>query len=73
MRNCPQPTQTGAIIQAPNANGKIELLTVVHSGTPAFRNPRQLHILGAQELAVADSCTFFVGVGDPDHGLWLAA
>ena len=29
--------------------------------------------LGAQELAFADGCTFVVGVGDPDHGLWLVA
>ena len=62
-----------AILQAPCANRKIELLTVKHSGTSAFRKRRQLRILGAQELAFADSCTFFVGMGVPDHGLWLAA
>ena len=73
MCDCRQPTQKDAILQAPHANGKIELLTVVHSGTPAFRNPRQLHILGAQELAFADGCAFFVGVVDLDRGLWLAA
>ena len=62
-----------AILQAPHAHRKIELLTVMHSGTSAFRKRRQLRILGAQELAFADGCTFFVGMGDPDHGLWLAA
>ena len=62
-----------AILQAPDANRKIDLLTVTHSGTLVFRKRRQLRILGAQELAFADSCTFLFGVGDPDHGLWLAA
>ena len=47
--------------------------TVTHFGTLAFRKRRQLRILRAQELAFADSYTFFVGGGDPDHGLWLAA
>ena len=51
----------------------IGLLTVAHSGTPAFRIRRQLHVLGAQELAFADSCTLMIGGGDPDHRLWLAA
>ena len=73
MSNCRQPTQKDAILQAPHANRKIELLTVVQSGVLAFRNPRQLHILGAEEFAFADSCTFSVGVVDSDHGLWLAA
>ena len=73
MCNCRQPTHKDAFLQAPHANRKIELLTVTHSGTSAFRKRRQLRILGAQELAFADSCTFFVGMGDPDHGLWLAA
>ena len=49
------------------------MLTVTHSGTLVFRQRRQLRILGAQELAFADSCTLFVGRGDPDPGLWLAA
>ena len=65
--------QKNAILQAPCANRKIELLTVKHPGTSAFRKRRQSRILGAQELAFADSCTFCVGMGVPDHGLWLAA
>ena len=73
MRNCRQPTQKDAILQAPNANRKIELLTVAHSGTPAFRIRRQLRILGPQELAFADSCTLMNGGADPDHRLWLVA
>ena len=73
MRNCRQPTQKDAILQAPNANRKIELLTVVRSGTPAFRNPRQLHILGVQEFAFADGCALMIGGGDPDHRLMLVA
>ena len=52
-----------AILQAPRAHRKIELLTVMHSGTSAFRNRRQLRILGAQELAFADSCTFLSAWG----------
>ena len=27
----------------------------------------------AQELAFVDSCTLFMCVWDPDHGLWLVA
>ena len=73
MRNCRTLGRNVAILQAPNANRKIELLTVVHSGTAAFRNPRQLHILGAQELAFADSCALMIGGGDPDHRLMLVA
>ena len=73
MRNCRQLTQKDVILQAPNANRKIELLTVAHSGTPAFRIRRRLHILGAQEVAFTDSCVLMIGGGDPDHGLWLAA
>ena len=73
MRNCRKADQKDAILQAPNANRNIELLTVTHSGTPVFRIRRQLHILGPQELAFADSCTLMIGGGDPDHGLWLAA
>ena len=49
------------------------LAPVTQSGTLAFRKRRQLRILGGQELAFADSYTCFVGSGDPDHGLWLAA
>ena len=63
----------GAILQAPDANRKMELPTVVHFGTLLFRRRRQLRILRAQELGLEDSYTFFVGVGDPDCGLWLAA
>ena len=66
-------SEKGAILQAPDAHRKIEFLTVTHSDTLVFCRRRQLRILGAQELAFADSCTFFVGMGDPDHGLWLAA
>ena len=73
MCNRRQLAKQVAILQAPDANRKIELLTVTHSGTLAFRKRRQLRILGGHELAFADSCACFVGVGDPDHGLWLAA
>ena len=73
MCNCRQLAEKVSILQTPNANRKVELLTVTHSGTSAFRKRRQLQILGAQELRFVDSCTFFVGVGDPDHGLWLVA
>ena len=61
------------MLQAPNANQIIELVTVAHSGTSAFRMRRQLHILAAQEVAFTDSCVLMIGGGDPDHGLWLAA
>ena len=57
----------------PDSNRKIELVTVMESGALVFRRRRQLRILRAQELAFADSCTFFFCVGDPDHGLWLVA
>ena len=73
MCNCRQLAEKVAILQAPDANRKIELLTVTHSGTLVFRKRRQLRILRAQELAFADSYTFWGGGGDPDHGLWLAA
>ena len=73
MRKCLKPESKDTILQAPHANRNIELLTVAHSGTPAFRIRRQLHILGAQELAFTDSCVLMIGGGDPDHGLWLAA
>ena len=36
MRDCPQPTKQDAILQAPCASGRIELLTVVHAGTLAL-------------------------------------
>ena len=73
MRSCRQLAEEVSNLRAPNANRKIDLMTVVRSGSQAFRNPRQLHILGDQELAFADSCVLMIGGGDPDHGLWLAA
>ena len=45
-----------AILQAPGANRKIELLTVTHSGTLVFRKRRQLRTLRCHEA-----------VGDLDH------
>ena len=45
---------------------------VTHWGSSAFRKCRQLRVLGAQELACAFICSFFVGGGDLDHGLRLA-
>ena len=65
--------QKVVIVQGATANRKMELLTVTQSGIPSLRRRRQLRILGGQELAFADSCTFFVGGGDLDYGLWLAA
>ena len=56
-----------AILQAPDANRKIELLTFTLSVTLAFAKRRELCILGGHELAFADSCIFCVGVGDPDQ------
>ena len=73
MRNCRQLTHTDAFLQAPNAIGKTELGTVGHPVTSAVRNRRQLHIVGAQEVAFADSCTFLIGGGNPDHRLRLSA
>ena len=73
MRDCRQLGEKVSILQAPDANCKIELLTVTHSGTLVFRRRRQLRILRGQELAFADSYTFWGGGEDPDHGLWLAA
>ena len=72
-RNCRKLAHTNAILQAQNAIRNIELLTVSHSGTPVFRIRRQLNILGPQELAFADSCTFLIGGGNPDHRLMLSA
>ena len=71
MCNCRRLTQEDEILQAPHANRKIVLLTVAHSGTPALLIRRQLHILGAQELAFADSCTFFLSAWGP--GSWAVA
>ena len=67
-----------------NTHGVLELrfgarrlgrhLTVIHSGISSSRRRRQLRIVRGQELVFADIHTFvFVGGGDLDHGLWLAA
>ena len=65
--------EKSAILQAPDANRKMELPTVVHFGTLLLRRRRQLRILEGQDVGIADTYTFFVGVRGPDHGLWLAA
>ena len=51
-------SEKGAILQAPDAHRKIEVMTVTHSESLVFRRRRQLRILTAQELGIADSYTF---------------
>ena len=46
-------SQKCVTVEARHAHRKIKLLTVMHSGTSAFRKRRQLRILGPGSWAVA--------------------